>query len=169
MNIKFYDTSSLLLKADSIFNNEEFFLISSITLHELEYIKNASNKDPDIKYAARHLLNELDKQFPNIGVNINYSLWQNFNRVYKKTGKRFMFVFDDWDFIMSSNRVSIEEKDEYLSFLAELFTDAEYVEMAYLTGKDSISRFTNNRYLDMFTEFELSYEDSNDRELVSSY
>ena len=115
------------------------------------------------------LLNELDKQFPNIGVNINYSLWQNFNRVYKKTGKRFMFVFDDWDFIMSSSRVSIEEKDEYLSFLAELFTDAEYVEMAYLTGKDSISRFTNNRYFDMFTEFELSYEDSNDRELVSSY
>ena len=65
--------------------------------------------------------------------------------------------------------MSVEEKDEYLSFLAELFTDAEYVEMAYLTGKDSISRYTNNRYLDMCTEFELSYEETKERELVGSY
>jgi hypothetical protein len=56
MKIKFYDTSSLLLKANDLFENEEPFLISSITLHELEYIKNASNKDPDIKYAARQLI-----------------------------------------------------------------------------------------------------------------
>lgn len=81
MNIKFYDTSSLLLKADSIFDNEEFFLISSITLHELEYIKNASNKDPDIKYAARHLLNELDIHSNDYGV-IIYK--EEFNKYIKR-------------------------------------------------------------------------------------
>ena len=81
MNIKFYDTSSLLLKADSIFDNEEFFLISSITLHELEYIKNASNKDPDVKYAARHLLNELDAHSGNYGVVI-YK--EEFNKYIKR-------------------------------------------------------------------------------------
>ena len=81
MNIKFYDTSSLLLKADSIFNDEEFFLVSSITLHELEYIKNASNKDPDIKYAARHLLNELDSHSDNYGV-VVYK--EEFNKYIKR-------------------------------------------------------------------------------------
>ena len=81
MNIKFYDTSSLLLKADSIFDNEEFFLISSITLHELEYIKNASNKDPDVKYAARHLLNELDTHSNDYGV-IIYK--EEFNKYIKR-------------------------------------------------------------------------------------
>lgn len=81
MNIKFYDTSSLLLKADSIFDNEEFFLISSITLHELEYIKNASNKDPDVKYAARHLLNELDTHSNNYGV-VVYK--EEFNKYIKR-------------------------------------------------------------------------------------
>ena len=37
--IKFYDTSSLLLKVDSLFEEEEKFVISSITLEELENIK----------------------------------------------------------------------------------------------------------------------------------
>ena len=58
--IKFYDTSSLLLKADTLFEDQEKFAISSITLEELEYIKTASNKDPDIKYAARKLTHILD-------------------------------------------------------------------------------------------------------------
>lgn len=56
---KFYDTSSLLLKADKLFEEEENIVISSITLNELENIKTSQNKDPDVKYAARKLLNLL--------------------------------------------------------------------------------------------------------------
>ena len=58
--IKFYDTSSLLLKVDSLFEEEEKFVISSITLEELENIKTAANKDADVKYAARKLTHILD-------------------------------------------------------------------------------------------------------------
>ena len=68
--IKFYDTSSLLLKADSLFEDNEYFAISSITLEELEQIKTAHNKDADIKYAARHLLNQLDEHFNEYHVEI---------------------------------------------------------------------------------------------------
>lgn len=42
-NIKFYDTCSLLLGLDDIFN--EPFVISSITLEELEHIKTSAHKD----------------------------------------------------------------------------------------------------------------------------
>lgn len=59
--MKFYDTSSLLLKADSLFTDGEPFAISSITLKELEEIKVSANKDANIKYAARHLLHALDE------------------------------------------------------------------------------------------------------------
>ena len=54
MMTKFYDTSSLLAIGEAAF--KECFAISSITLKEIERIKTASNKDPDIKYAARQLL-----------------------------------------------------------------------------------------------------------------
>ncbi len=60
-DIKFYDTSSLLLRANNLFDDEEFFAISSITLEELENIKNSGTKDPEIKYTARKLLHSLDE------------------------------------------------------------------------------------------------------------
>ena len=68
--IKFYDTSSLLLKADTLFEDQEKFAISSITLEELEHIKTAANKDADIKYAARKLTHILDTHMGEYDVEI---------------------------------------------------------------------------------------------------
>ena len=56
---KFYDTCSLLLKVDTLFEDNNPIVISSVTLNELENIKTAMNKDPDVKYAARKLLHML--------------------------------------------------------------------------------------------------------------
>ena len=64
MIFKFYDTCSLLLKADYLFNDDDStMVISSITLDELENIKTATNKDADIKFTARKVLNELEKHY----------------------------------------------------------------------------------------------------------
>lgn len=63
-DIRFYDTCSLLLAGESLFDKEEHFIISSITFQELEKIKTSNFKDSDIKYAARLLL-RLFEQYPN--------------------------------------------------------------------------------------------------------
>lgn len=55
-DIRFYDTCSLLIAGESLFNKDEKFVISSITFKELERIKTSSNKDPEVKYSARLLL-----------------------------------------------------------------------------------------------------------------
>ena len=56
MIYKFYDTSSLLMRVDDLFNDpEEQVIISTISLKELEEIKTSANKNEDIKYAARKL------------------------------------------------------------------------------------------------------------------
>lgn len=63
-DIKFYDTCSLLIARESLFaKNQPKFLISSVTLKELEHIKTANNKSDDVKYAARLLLHLFD-QYP---------------------------------------------------------------------------------------------------------
>lgn len=60
MIYNFYDTSSLLLKASTLFEDPaEHIIISSITLKELEEIKTMYNKTSDIKFAARRLLAQL--------------------------------------------------------------------------------------------------------------
>ena len=56
---KFYDTCSLLLKIDTLLDETDPIIISSITLNELENIKTSNNKDADVKYAARRLLHLL--------------------------------------------------------------------------------------------------------------
>ena len=62
MTIKnFYDTCSLLQAGESIFTAEAPFGVSSITFKELERIKTAANKDPDVKYTARLLLHLFEK------------------------------------------------------------------------------------------------------------
>ena len=63
MIYKFYDTCSLLLKVDNLWEEDTVLVLSSITLEELENIKTATNKDPDVKFAARKLAHELDEHF----------------------------------------------------------------------------------------------------------
>lgn len=67
----FYDTCSLLLKANNLFEKEEEqFVISSITLEELENIKTSSNRDADVKYSARQLLRLLDDHIDEYKIHI---------------------------------------------------------------------------------------------------
>ena len=63
MKFKFYDTCSLLLKASHLWDEDSTMVISSITLEELEHIKTAANKDPDVKFAARKVVHELDEHY----------------------------------------------------------------------------------------------------------
>jgi rRNA-processing protein FCF1 len=54
--IKFYDTSSLILDSENLFNDNEKFIISSITLDELENLKSSNKTDLDKKIAVAKLL-----------------------------------------------------------------------------------------------------------------
>ena len=57
--MKFYDTCALLKKQNNLFDDGRF-MISSITLKELESIKTSNGKDEDTKFAARRILFLLD-------------------------------------------------------------------------------------------------------------
>ena len=74
---KFYDTSSLLLKASNLFEDNTPFAISSITLNELEGIKTSAHKDAELKYSARKLLHLLDEHHGEYDIQIYHPdyLW----------------------------------------------------------------------------------------------
>jgi len=57
--LKFYDTSSLLLLQDKVF--QEPFYISFASLKELEGIKTSVHKDEDTKFRSRNIVRLLDK------------------------------------------------------------------------------------------------------------
>lgn len=55
----FYDTCALLNLLSNAFKDDKPFYISSMTLKELEHIKTAANKDADVKFRARRVINLL--------------------------------------------------------------------------------------------------------------
>ena len=63
IDYKFYDTSSLLKIIQNNCVPEEELYLSSISLKELENIKNSDKRSPDVKFAARTLANLIWK-FP---------------------------------------------------------------------------------------------------------
>lgn len=59
--MRFFDTNALFIDKENL--RKEKFVISSITLEELEEIKNSTNKDNEIKYQAREILRMLDSKY----------------------------------------------------------------------------------------------------------
>ena len=68
--IKFYDTSALLIK-EKFETNKESYVLSIITLQELEKLKN-SNIDDELKYRVRKTLRLLNENFHNFTIVTKY-------------------------------------------------------------------------------------------------
>lgn len=73
--VKFYDTNALLTLSEKLFEDGQCFLLSSMSLAELEEIKTARNKDDAVKYQARVVTRLLDQ--------------------YEDTGRYKVVVFND--------------------------------------------------------------------------
>lgn len=58
--VKFYDTNALLQLGNDVLK-DDFFVLSSTTLEELEHIKVSKNKDDLVKYKSRKILHILDE------------------------------------------------------------------------------------------------------------
>ena len=52
----FYDTCSLILKADELFQSNTIFAFADVTLRELEHIKTSKDKEEHLKHQVRKLL-----------------------------------------------------------------------------------------------------------------
>lgn len=124
---KFYDTCSLLLKTDTIFD-EGIFYISSVTLNELEGIKTSATKDPDTKYAARKILHLLDENPDKYIVTIFTE------KMLKPIAKRALTITNDTMILATAIDVSKNEEitfvtnDLALKNIAGIFFDRNHIE-----------------------------------------
>ena len=102
--IKFYDTCALLQMQEKAFRSETKFLISNITLQELESIKTSGAKDEEIKWKARqilHFLNKYEDQYEVIIYKENYN---------KELNRLFLPITNDNQIIISALIIFKERK-----------------------------------------------------------
>lgn len=166
--MKFYDTNAILKLQDKIF--EEDFIISSVTLQELEHIKVSRNKDDQVKYEARKALHLLDDNSDKYDVVVydnaieNYILGKNMeitpdtkivgSCAFIKAMKDVVFVTDDIAckmiarkiFNLTVKGVSDEPVDIYKGY-REISLDEQEMAHFYQNLSENVLGLLTNEYL----------------------
>lgn len=165
MNKKFYDTSSLLLKSNILTDN---FVISSITLEELEQIKSSSNKDENIKQKARRVIAQLNqtigqydvifytnsmiKRVEQLGICNNDIKILACALTYQENNPDLIFVTNDLSLkhlaslFFSHIEMIIEPEDMYTGYREVILNNNE-IEHFYSNKNENILNVLENEYL----------------------
>lgn len=166
--MRFYDTNTILKLQDKIF--EEDFIISSVTLQELEHIKVSRNKDDQVKYEARKALHLLDDNSDKYEVVVydnaieNYILEKNMeitpdtkivgSCAFVNTMKDVIFVTDDIACKMIASKifnltvkgVNNEPVDIYKGY-REISLDEQEMAHFYQNLSENVLGLLTNEYL----------------------
>jgi hypothetical protein len=108
---------------------------------------------------------DLQEAFPTIKINNEDSISKIFYDVYIQTMEKFIFVFDEWDYIFNGNLFSENDRKDFLQFLKMLLKDKPYVELAYMTGVLPIAKYSSGSDLNMFEEYTFLNDSNFDRYL----
>ena len=100
-----------------------------------------------LNYFESNLISDIIEYCPD--VNPNDLLSDMLNTAYEKTGKGFIFIIDEWDYIFDMN-FSDDEKINFLDYLSNLLKDRSYVEFAYMTGILPIAKYFSTSFCNMF-------------------
>ena len=135
-----------LNRHDVIFLNMQQFLIRARERSVTEYLEQAVISE------IREVYGELFSEKETI-------LAAVLERVYAKTGKKFIFLIDEWDCVMRERQESEALQKQYLDFLRDLLKDQPYVALAYMTGILPVKKYGEHSALNMFWEYSMTDQD----------
>lgn len=151
MIYKFYDTCSLLLRGQHLFDEENTkIVISSITLQELENIKNSRNKDENVKFSARNILNILNKNVDKYEIHIYQpKMLDKFIQFEESNDIKILATAFDYDYYVHPDETVFITNDLALKAIANLYF-----------GEDSIQSVIEEE-LDQYTGYKEIIVDNN--------
>lgn len=115
-----------------------------------DYIQRINNK----------LVRDLKKEYPFVEISHDESVIDVLIDIYaEEDTAKFIFVFDEWDYIFHQDFVTEEDKKAYLLFLRSLLKDRPYVLLAYMTGILPIAKYSSGSELNMFVEYTMATEE----------
>ena len=121
-----------------------------------DFFKTRVAVDAALDKLVNRILDELDEYYPGVKydeTDITYS----FDKFYKKTGRRFVIVIDEWDAVFRVKKEDGEGQVRYLDFLRDWLKDKSYVALAYMTGILPIKKYGKHSALNMFDEYSMMF------------
>lgn len=106
------------------------------------------------------LIRDLKRSYPDIEFEADAAAWDILNEIYAEDDTaRFIFVFDEWDYIFHQDFVTETDKKMFLDFLRNLLKDRPYVLLTYMTGILPIAKYASGSELNMFMEYTMATEE----------
>ena len=100
---------------------------------------------------------DLAEEFPDFDICAEgAAVWDVLSDIFQKTGRRFIFVMDEWDAVFHMPFVTEDMRRAYLLFLKSLLKGKVYVELAYMTGVLPIAKYSSGSELNMFLEYDMA-------------
>ncbi|MCD8370451.1 MAG: AAA family ATPase [Clostridiales bacterium] len=118
---KGYDSSDIF---DSLEIADNPFYHEHLNRHDVIYIdfskcnegcQNYQDYITDIKEILRE---DLHEAFPDVKFRSKGTVNEDLARIFNDTGTRFVFVFDEWDYIFHRDYITETDKKNYINFLA---------------------------------------------------
>lgn len=102
------------------------------------------------------LKKDLAEGLSDCGPDAEASVWDMLTMVYQRTGRRFIFILDEWDAVFHMEFISDADRRAYLLFLKALLKDKIYAELVYMTGILPIAKYSDGSELNMFVEYNMA-------------
>lgn len=112
--------------------------------------------DAYITSIVRKLMADLNAQYSDFDFSAEDAPWDALEMIRSRTGERFIFVMDEWDFIFHDETFREKDYMKFLRFLQNLLKSQAYVELAYMTGILPIAKYSSGSPLNMFSEYTMA-------------
>lgn len=109
-----------------------------------------------VSYIAEKTIEELREYYSEELPESMNSLPEALSRIHTATGKKFIFIIDEWDVLIRDEAANNKVQEEYINFLRGIFKGVEptkYIQLAYLTGILPIKKEKTQSALNNFDEF----------------
>jgi predicted ribonuclease YlaK len=149
--VYFYDTNAVLKLQNKIFENK--FIISSVTLQELESIKVSNRKDEETKYNARKILHLLDENSNKYDVVVYTDVIENY--IVEKQ----IEITPDSKIVASAAFINESfSSDESLIFITNDISCKVIAQKIFMLDVESVGDNSNDEYKG-FKEISLTEEE----------
>lgn len=133
-------------KSDSYEENLNKYNVIAISFNEI-----CDNMQTYQDY-INNIIIELKREIIELVNNDNLNETDSLKRILQKSEKKFIFIFDEWDYIFCNNLFA-EHQNDFLEFLRNLLKDQNYVALCYMTGVLPIKKYSSGSALNMFDEY----------------
>lgn len=128
----------------------------TIRIDIADIISREGEAEKAFDYMLSGILEDLISEFPDCNICEDDKIAVALDKVNSNTGKRFVFIIDEWDCFFREYKDNIELQNKYMNLLRSLFkgnTSKRYLALAYMTGILPIKRYSNESALNNFYEY----------------